>query len=67
MLGLCSPYSAMFGSDPKVGLASSIPQKITERLETARELLATINYSSDIHYFLIIGFNNYYNRTVPQT
>ena len=29
-----TPYKAMFGSDPKVGLTSSIPSEVLERLQT---------------------------------
>ena len=36
-----SPYSALFGSDPKVGLSSSaIPKEILDTLETEEDLYA---------------------------
>ena len=40
----CTPYSAMFGTEPKVGLtSSSLPSEIIERLQTEDDLLAVVN------------------------
>ena len=30
----CTPYKAMFGSNPKVGLTSNLPSEVLERLQT---------------------------------
>ncbi|XP_064093172.1 KRAB-A domain-containing protein 2-like [Macrobrachium nipponense] len=39
-----TPYKAMFGCDPKVGLTSScLPSEVTERLQTEDDLLALIS------------------------